>query len=174
MIDQQTELATRQWTLAQPSVSAFVASQIQDARQRDDILQDVAVAVLENYHRFNPEYPFKSWAIGIARNKIRNYFRSRKNKPLLFDSETVESIAAAYETVSKETRDSLDHLKDCVRELDVRARNICDLRYEDGLKPAAIASELGMNANSVSKALQRIRESLRRCITQKAVVGGVQ
>jgi len=174
MIDQQTEQAMRHWTLAQPSISAFIASQVTDVRQRDDLLQDVSVAILENFEDFDDSRSFKSWAIGIARNKIRNYFRSHKNKPLLFDSETVENLAAAFEAVSSKSTEPLDHLNECVGELDNKAKMLCDLRYEKDLKPAAIARQLGMTANSVSKGLQRIRASLKRCIEQKTLAGGAQ
>jgi RNA polymerase sigma-70 factor (ECF subfamily) len=52
--------------------------------------------------------------------------------------------------------------------LDERARRICELRYRDDLKPASIAERVGMSANTVSKALQRIREQLRACIEQNS------
>lgn len=174
MIDKQTEKAMRHWTLAQPAVSAFIASQVHDVRQRDDLLQEVAVAILENYDRFDDSLSFKSWAIGIARNQTRNYFRNRKNKPLLFDSETVENLAAAFDAVSSQSIEPLDFLNECVGELDSKAKHLCDLRYEKDLKPAAIAGQLGMTANSVSKGLQRIRASLKRCIEQKTIAGGAQ
>ena len=172
MIDKQTEQAMRLWTLAQPTVSAFIASQVHDVRQRDDLLQEVAVAILENFDRFDDSLSFKFWAIGIARNKIRNYFRNRQSKPLLFDSETVENLAAAFDGVSSNSTEPLDYLKECVGELDGKARMLCDLRYNEDLKPASIGQQLGMTANSVSKWLQRIRDSLKRCIEQKAVAGG--
>lgn len=172
MIDKQTEQAMRLWTLAQPTVSAFIASQVHDVRQRDDLLQEVAVAILENFDRFDDSLSFNFWAIGIARNKVRNYFRNRKNKPLLFDSETVENLAAAFDGYSTNSSAPLDYLIECVSELDEKTRRLCDLRYEKNLKPAAIAQQFGMTANSVSKWLQRIRASLKRCIEQKAVAGG--
>lgn len=172
MIDKQSEQAMRLWTLAQPTVSAFIASQVHDVRQRDDLLQEVAVAILENFDSFDDSHSFKFWAIGIARNKIRNYFRNRKNKPLLFDSEAVENLAAAFDGVSTNSIEPLDYLKECVGELDGKARMLCDLRYDEDLKPAAIGQQLGMTANSVAKGLQRIRVFLKRCIEQKAVAGG--
>ncbi len=58
MIDKQTEQAMRLWTLAQPAVSAFISSQVHDFRQRDDLLQEVAVAILENYGRFDDSRSF--------------------------------------------------------------------------------------------------------------------
>ncbi len=174
MIDKQTETAMRHWTLAQPAVSAFIASQVHDVRQRDDLLQEVAVAILESFDRFDDSRSFKSWAIGVARNQIRNYFRNYKNKPLLFDSETVENLAAAFNAVSSQLIEPLDFLNECVGELDSKAKQLCDLRYKEDLKPAAIAGQLGMTANSVSKGLQRIRASLKRCIEQKTIAGGAQ
>ena len=155
MIDKQTEQAMRLWTLAQPTVSAFIASQVHDVRQRDDLLQEVAVAILENFDRFDDSLSFNFWAIGIARNKVRNYFRNRKNKPLLFDSETVENLAAAFDGYSTNSSAPLDYLIECVSELDektliqiaeltggqyFRARNVLELQriYQliDQLEPA--------------------------------------
>lgn len=174
MIDKQTEKAMRHWTRAQPAVSAFIASQVHDFRQREDLLQEVAVAILENFDRFDDSRSFKSWAIGVARNQIRNYFRNYKNKPLLFDSETVENLAAAFDALSSQAIKPLGFLNECVGELDSKAKQLCDLRYDKDLKPAAIAQQLGMTANSVSKGLQRIRASLKRCIEQKTIAGGAQ
>lgn len=172
MIDAVTEKATRYWTSALPAVSAFVAAQIQDRGQHEDILQETAVAALKNFERYDPKVPFKYWAIGIARNQIRNYFRGKHAKPLVFDSETVQNLAVAFDSVSNNSRDSLAFLKECIATLQERARRICELRYSDNLKPAAIAKELNTNPNNISKNLQRIRAALRDCIVQKARLEG--
>ena len=172
MIDPETEQATRYWTSALPAVSAYVASQIQDRGQHEDILQETAVAVLKGFKNYDPEVPFKHWAIGIARNQIRNYFRGKQTKPLVFDSETVESLAVAFDTVSGNTRNSLVFLKECIEKLQEKARHICEMRYSDNLKPAAIANELNTSSNNISKTLQRIRATLRDCIIQKSRLEG--
>lgn len=72
-MDDQTRQATRMWTLAQPAVSAFITSVVRDFRDRDDVLQDVAVAVIESFGRWDPERPFAAWAIGVARNQVGLY-----------------------------------------------------------------------------------------------------
>lgn len=59
---------------------------------------------------------------------------------------------------------SSSFLTDCLGRLEGRSREICDLRYRTGLSPTRIASALNMQANTVSKALQRIRGELRACI----------
>ncbi|MEP0343757.1 sigma factor-like helix-turn-helix DNA-binding protein, partial [Rhodopirellula bahusiensis] len=68
--------------------------------------------------------------------------------------------------------DELHHFPTWIDQLAGRARKICDLRYQKGLKPAAISEQIGMTANSVAKALQRIREQLRECIEDKFVSEG--
>ena len=170
----QTEQVMRQWTLAQPVVSSFLTGLVRAFSTRDDILQDVAVAVLESASRYDPSRPFIGWALGIARNKVRHHYRQHLREPLVFDDELTGQLAVAFERVAERRPQPLDHLQDCLRRLDGRGRMICGLRYTEGLKPAAIAAQLGMRPNSVAKALQRIRERLRECIEAKAALPEAQ
>lgn len=160
--------ATRQWTLAVPTVSAFITSLVANFQDRDDILQETAGAVLESFHRYDSSQSFVGWAIGIARNQVRLHARRNRRVKVAFDSEAVEALAWAFsETNSRDVR--LDHLGGCVQELENQAQELCRLRYELDLKPAAIGERLGMAANTVAKALQRIRDRLRECVERKMV-----
>lgn len=171
-MDEQARQATRLWTLAQPAVSAFVTSVVRDFRDRDDVLQDVAVAVIDSFGCYDPQRPFVAWAIGVARNQVGLYLRRRRRERLVFDDETVARLALAFAEVSPQQTRALDFLQDCLKSLEGRARTLCDLRYRDDLKPAAIADSVGMTANSVAKALQRVRDQLRDCIERKALAEG--
>jgi RNA polymerase sigma-70 factor (ECF subfamily) len=84
----------------------------------------------------------------------------------------LDRVEAAFADLSSEEMHRLDRLRDCVRMLDGRARRLCELRYGDDLKPAAIAPLMGMTANTVAKALQRVRDRLRECIEHRATVPG--
>lgn len=164
--------ATRLWTLAQPTVSAYVASLVRDFCDRDDVLQDTAVAVLESFERYDPSRPFVAWALGVARNQVGLYLRRRGRERLAFDTETVEQLAAAFERVGPAETRRLDALRECLARLEGRARQLCELRYERDLKPQSIADAVGMTANSVAKALERVRAQLRTCIEQRAALEG--
>jgi len=171
-LDEQTRQATRLWTLAQPVVSALVTSIVRDFEARDDVLQEVAIAVMESFDRYDSDRPFTAWALGIAQNQIRIYLRRRQRERLVFDDELIASLAAAFEATAPERLRPLDFLRDCLGSLSGQARELCDLRYGQDLKPATIAESVGMSANSVAKALQRIRDQLRTCIEQKAALEG--
>jgi RNA polymerase sigma-70 factor, ECF subfamily len=158
--------ATRLWTLALPAVSAFITSLLRDFRDRDDVLQETAVAVLESFDHYDPELPFVAWAIGVARNQVRLHCRRQNRQNLAFDSEAVDALARAF--VQRNADDPrLDHLGECVQALDSHSRELCRLRYDQDMKPAAIGERLGRAANTVAKELQRVRDRLRDCIERK-------
>ena len=167
-MDETTRQATRQWTLAQPAVSAFIASVVRDFRDRDDVLQDVAVAVVESFHAYDPNSPFIPWAIGIARRQVGTYLRRRSRDPLVFDDDAVACLATAFHEQAQERSAAHDFLQDCLGSLQGRAKELIGLRYRDDMKPAAIASHIDMTPNAVAKALQRVREQLKECIKRKA------
>ncbi len=168
MVDSRIVIATRQWTLVQPVVSAFVGAVVRDFAARDDILQEVAVAVLESYDTYDPARPFQAWALGIARNQIRQYLRKQHRDLLTFDEQVVANLAIAFDEESSQLAHELDHLQVCLGKLDTKARNVLELRYSRGWKPAAIATQLNLSANAVAKSLQRIRDLLRECIRRQA------
>ncbi len=168
-MDDTARQAMRYWTLAQPTVSAFIASLVRDFRDRDDVLQQTAVAVIESFDRYDPQRPFVGWAIGVARNQVGLYWRRRSRDRLRFDESAVDQLAVAFEQISSDDLHRLDHLQDCLKGLEGRSKQLCELRYRDDLKPAAIAEAVGMSANAVAKALQRIRDQLRVCIERKSL-----
>lgn len=173
-MDDSIRQATRLWTLAQPAVSGFVASVVRDFRDRDDVLQDIAVAVVESFHRWDSERPFVAWAIGIARNQVGLYLRKRRRdaKVLEFDPEVMDQLEIAFVAVASEELPKLDFLRDCLKSLEGRARAMFELRYQQDLKPAAIAENIGMTANAVAKSLQRVRDQLRDCIELRSATKG--
>lgn len=167
-MDAKTRQAMRLWTLAQPVVSAFVTSVVRDFSARDDVLQEIAVAVIESIDRYDPEQPFVAWALGIAQNQVRLYLRRVRRDRHVFDEATVSCLAFAFDAAWAGQSQRLDFLQDCLRELVGRPKEILELRYRHDLKPAAIAESLGMTANTVAKALQRVRDQLRDCIERKS------
>ena len=173
-MDDHMRQAMRLWALAQPSVSAFITTMVADFNDRDDILQEVAVAVLESFDTYDTSRSFVPWAIGIARNQIGLHFRRHRRDRHTFDSEAMANVAAAFERITPDEISRFDRLRACLDRLAPKARQLCELRYRDDLKPAAIAARLTMSANAVSKALQRVRDELRACVEgeEPAASGG--
>ncbi|MBI1321877.1 sigma-70 family RNA polymerase sigma factor [bacterium] len=170
-MNDSVRMATRLWTLALPRVSAFVGAQVRDVQDRDDILQDTAIAVIESIDRFDASQNFTAWAIGIARNQVRLHFRRTTRNRSQLDTDSLDSLQSIMAEPDFADDQLYVHLRECMEALESRARDMCRLRYDEDLKPAAIADRLGMTANHVAKSLQRIRDRLRDCMNRKAEMG---
>lgn len=163
-MDSSSAQFTRLWTGTLPKVAAFVGSMVHDVSDRDDVLQDTAVAAMSAFERYDPERPFAAWVIGVARNQIRLYLRRKSKDPHLFDDDALDNLVHAFSGMQPEENDRLSKLEFCIEQLEGRARQIFEYRYSHDLKPAAISQKMGISPNTVAKALQRLREQLRTCI----------
>lgn len=161
---------TRLWTRAQPAVAACIAAVVVDFNTRDDLLQDVAVAVVDSFDEYDTARPFLPWALGVARNRIRMHFRGHARDRHVFNSDVLDAVSQAVAAVSDDETSRLRFLADCVDDLPERSRTLVELRYTRGLLPAAIATTTGQSANTISKSLQRLRERLRECIERRLII----
>ena len=138
-------------------------------------MQDIAVAVFESFDSYDPRRPFDKWALGVARNQFKTYLRKRKRdrERLVFDEETVACVEKAIAEEPVEEIRKLDFLRECIQDLGGRGRQLCEMRYQDDLKPRAISESMKMPGAAVRKALQRVREQLRQCVERKAAAEGM-
>lgn len=174
-MDDKTRQLTRLWMTAQPIVSSFVSSMVTDLAARDDLLQEIIAAVVESFDKYDQEKPFVGWVLGIARNQVNLHRRRNRRDKLVFDDTAVELLAETFERIPASELHKLEFLRGCLEKLSDRDRRLCDLRYEQNLKPAGIATVIGTTANNISKALQRIRDQLRYCVErQVSQTGGAQ
>ena len=157
----------RQWLLA------YVLSLTGHYRDSEDMVQDVFITALEQQNRFDQVLTVGAWLRGIARNKIREYWRRNKREPVLVSSEILErleQVAANHENQElgpyyKNWR--LQILQSCMERLTDRAREILRLRYQERRRSQEIALRLKMAVSSVDMAMSRARKALRECVAAK-------
>ncbi len=155
------------WTRAYPAVSAFISSMVPQFQDADDVLQQVAVAIVQNYERYDKERSFVAWAIGIAKNKILMYRREKTHERSVLDAEAMDRVAEVYERDSAEFDDMRGALRTCIKKARARWQQILEMRYSRGLNTTRIAEQLGMTQNAISITLHRIRLALRDCIMRE-------
>lgn len=155
------------WTNAQPAVAAFVSSIVPKFQDADDILQQVAVAIIKSYDKYDKNRPFVAWAIGIAKNEILMYRRNHSKGRLILDTKAIERISEVYEKESAKFDDMRKALDICIKKLKGRWKHILEMRYLSELSISRIAQKLGMTHSSVYTALHRIRLALRECINRQ-------
>jgi len=154
----------RQWAAAQPLIASFISLVVPDFHDAQDVLQEVAAAVLSHDPARGVPVSFDAWAIGIARHKAIDFHRRRSGEKLVFDTEALAMLAEAHEEVRHDEGPRREAIEHCLKRLAAKARRLVELRYQDDLKPGEIARTMGSNVSAVKVALHRVRAALRECI----------
>lgn len=158
---------TVEWTRAQPGVSRFLRSFILNKEDAEDVLQEVALAVVDKFDSYDPDRPFEGWAIGIARNMMRAHFRKVYKDWNRSLDQSFDGIAEAFERIEPEIEDRKEALRECLKRVKGDDRKILALHYEEEMKPAAIGAQIARSANHVSVILHRLRAALRLCVEKR-------
>jgi len=161
------EQFTRCWTAAQPIVASFLLAGVPDFHEAEDLLQNVSVVCLRKFSEYDPQRPFVAWALGIARIELLRLRRTQSRLPLIQDEKVLDDVAEVCQELAPRLRTWEAALSECLRELRGRSAELIRLRYDEALKPGAIAERLGMGSVAVRVALSRVRAALRQCIEQK-------
>ena len=163
---------TIEWTRAQPSVGRFIRSFVRDRAQAEDLLQEVALIIVDRFETYEPDRPFIGWALGIARRVVQTHLRKVYRDRQVEFSDAVDQAASAFQRLEPQAevmKEALDH---CVRKVHGRSRQALLLRYTEGLELKQIAEHLEMTARNVGVLLHRVRTSLRECVQRRLRLEG--
>lgn len=156
----------------QTDVKAFIGSLIFDSHLRDDVFQEVAVALWRQMDVYDGQRPFGAWARGIAARKVLQLRDQNARFPVLFSPETMQRVLEEFDRTEEAASGTMDALRDCLRLLPAHSRQLLGLRYENSLTCEQIARQAGRTLDSVYQALSRIRSKLEECIRKRLSVSG--
>ena len=82
-----------------------------------------------------------SW--GVARFRILSYYKKTKRDGLVFNAQTLESIASVGDEVEEEISERREALDICLDKIKRRGRNVLEMRYLEDLSISDIADKVG-------------------------------
>jgi RNA polymerase sigma-70 factor, ECF subfamily len=112
----------------------------------EDILQDVLLAIHNQRHTYDADLPFTSWAFGIARHKLVDFFRRRSVRGQQVDIEDVADDLTFDEQSAQDAKRDVAALLD---ELPRKQRDAIQLVKIEGLSVADVADRTGYTETSV-------------------------
>jgi|SRR6185436_6836063 len=160
----------REFVRHRSSLFAVVLSLVRDFNLAEEVLQEVAVVVCDQWSEFKPGTQFVAWAMRIARNKIFNLTRAARREIVL----APEALEAIEQAAAAEARTGwFEALQKCMEGLEGRAGEILLLRYREGLNGQEISRRLNMTVTAVHMALSRARSAVARCVEGRLAEGKV-
>ncbi|MFT5059460.1 MAG: RNA polymerase sigma-70 factor (ECF subfamily) [Planctomycetota bacterium] len=135
----------------------------------EDLTQDVFMQIHKALDRYDPQRSLKPWVYTIATNRVRDFWRSRRNQQSSREEELDDSLGRerlrddrpgpAHELDSKEMGSTVGEAIDALSET---LRTTFVLRFHEGLSFGEIAEMVDRNEVAVRKRYSRALEELRR------------
>ncbi len=135
--------------------------------EADDLVQETFLSL----HRsgFDERSPQETAALvrTAGRNQLLMLRRRQKREPCQIELDAAESVwATAHPT--GHTDPLLDTLRDCIAELEGKAKEIVDYHYTQQLSRQESADRIGLAVEGVKTLLRRTRAALKQCVERKA------
>ena len=136
-------------------------SYVHDPAGRDDLFQEIAMALWTALPRFRGDSSERTWVYRVAHNTAISFAASRRRRDGREQpgEPEREPVAAAQQEGDAIERQRREHLWAAVQELPVTERQIVVLHLE-GLSAAEIEAITGVSAGAVATRLTRIRQKL--------------
>ena len=138
-----------------------------DASEADDLTQETFLALARGAFVERNERQTAGYLRVVARNQLLALRRKQNREVSTVELEAADSVWAAAAGPDGNLVGYLDALRDCVGQLDGRARQAIDLHYHEHAGREAIATRLEMQPDGVKTLLRRTRQVLRECVERK-------
>lgn len=148
-----------------PAVRAYLAGRLYGYQDLEDLVQETFIAAYHAKHSLNDVKNLEAWLKGIARNKLKLYYRTkfrRQEMTLNFQEFISASIEENFD--DHQGIEERKILQKCIRKLPAKLRRLVTLRHLSGIRVKDLAEDEGCSESQVSVNLFRAREKLKECV----------
>jgi RNA polymerase sigma-70 factor, ECF subfamily len=152
---------------AQLRLRGYVAAILGSWSDVDDIVQEANLVLVMKRDDFQSGTNFMAWAFRVTYFKATTWRRDRMREGRVVLSEIAfQEVAAHAEAHFGDNPPVVQALAKCLERLPPAERNLVKAKYVDHRSLVDLAAGLGCSANSLHKAISRIRLALRNCISK--------
>ena len=153
---------------------AYLVSLLGSSVHAEEVFQEVCVVLWREYETFQLGTDFVKWVSVIAHNQVHRFRRQQKRVGPQLSDLAVDMLAEDALDRADLLESRRDALGRCLEKLPNTDRQLVRTCYADTRTNFKTAAEdLGRPANTVYKALNRIRKSLYDCIERTLSVEGL-
>jgi RNA polymerase sigma-70 factor (ECF subfamily) len=156
-----------------PDVRVFMAMHLGNQPDLDDLVQDVFVRAFAGLNTLRQTGAFRSWLIGIARNRVLEYLRERI-RTATADNSTLELLLYRSELDILDAGDDdarrvleLEALRDCIRRLPPESGRMIREHYFRGRSINELATDARKKEGAIRVMMFRLRAALRDCVRSR-------
>jgi RNA polymerase sigma-70 factor (ECF subfamily) len=131
----------------------FIALKVGTKQEAEDLAHEVFISAWQKLPTYEAQgFPFGSWLYKIARNRVIDYYRTKKVHVSIDDEIAIDEdlFGAQFETDSQlDINLDVAAVKEAMLQLTSEQREVIQLRFLDELSPAEIAKVLDKREGTV-------------------------
>lgn len=159
------ETLLRRFYANQGRLRGYIFSATRDYHATEDILQEIAIVVAKKAATYDSERPALPWFMGIARNQIQRFYRTKGREAANVSFELLEDFMPLYASYeNEEISERQLALKNCVEKLPEKQKRIMQMRYIEELDCSQISKTIGRSIQGIYGLLKRMKLGLRKCV----------
>lgn len=158
------EAFLRQFMAEERTLLRFILRYVPAVADARDVLQETLVTLWAKRAEFDATREFLPWACGIARFKVREFWRNQPRWQAFAHDDLIALIDARREVLSPELSLRAEKLRDCLAKLPPDQRASLNRYYTEEEPVETIALREGRTVDAIYKLLQRSRRVLLDCV----------
>jgi RNA polymerase sigma-70 factor (ECF subfamily) len=148
-----------------PSLARIAAACEFDRARRQDLLQEIHLALWRSFAGFRGQCSLRTWVYRVAHNTASSFVRRQKRFRLarLVSLEELDDLPAESDTERMlDEATVLAKLRAIVQRLKPLDRDVM-LLYLEGMDAASIGEVTGLSSDNVAQKIHRTKKVLQRC-----------
>ena len=157
------------YNTAKPYLETIFHGKIDNTKDKEEIIQDTIISILDSLPRFKFQSSFKTWAYSIARHELIDYYRKKKIKSILFSHfPFLEYLVdkALGPQLKLEEKEAKHKIFNTFKNISEGYSQILRLRYVEGLSVSQIANKLNITYKAAESKLSRARLAFQQEYTR--------
>ena len=151
-------------------VRGYILKRVFNEQMAEDLTMDVFCTVWDKFEVFDEsKASFQTWLYVIVNNKLKNYYRDRKDNVELDESIAIEDNQADEIVEAIQLQDMREQLYTALEELNETQRKIVIYKYFKDMNANEIADLLGLSAGNVRILLKRALDKIRFYFNQNNI-----
>ncbi|MEK9173594.1 MAG: sigma-70 family RNA polymerase sigma factor [Patescibacteria group bacterium] len=154
------------YDLYQPRIYRFVLIKVGQREEAEDLTHQVFLNAWQNMKGYKSRgFPFSSWLYRIARNKVIDFYRTKRESISIDRVDPEIFLAPAIQQFSFDKNIEAEGLARAIQELEPNYQDVVIMRFVEDLTVAETAAALKKSQGSVKviqhRAIKKLKEILK-------------
>ena len=159
----QDSLFVSELTRAQAKMRIYLAKLLANSPSTDDVLQECNKVLWVKRSDWKPGTIFLKWAYRVCFFQVKAYFRNQSREKLVFNDELLD-LLGSEEPDNSAPKEREEAMNKCLDKIDSKERSLLLERYQGEMSVEQLAKREGLQPNTLSQKLLRLRHQLQVCI----------